>query len=392
MSNFIFSLGKLNKNLIAPLCYLLVYILVDVYYFYHEDNIATFYLESFGMSTAEILIFFVSVIIKHTFKNKSNKNPQNQNYIKDFFFLFLIVAFHVIDDLLPYLDLEINKEDEEKTDTSRVLYINNALVILIITLATFFILKYKYYIHHIISIIIIIILCLIIDLVLENYTRSNTFSLVGSIGVIISDGLLYTYLKYLMENKYYFFLDVLYVYGMLYFFCYLISFAIVIITHRLNGSNKILYIFYNYYQEYGAWQITSRFLFGLFVTGFIVDILEFVILDRLTPNYIIIGYEIGKILSHIIETENDKRWVVLVLSVFQIISLLLYLEIIEFNFCKLNRNTKKNIERRLFLQSNEENNINEENEITIKDYDISEAFNQQEIEMDAILGKDDEEN
>ena len=88
------------------------------------------------------------------------------------------------------------------------------------------------------------------------------------------------------------------------------------------------------------------------MTGFIVDILEFVILDRLTPNYIIIGYEIGKIPSHIIETENDKRWVVLVLSVFQIISLLLYLEIIEFNFCKLNRNTKKNIERRLFLQSN----------------------------------------
>ena len=128
------------------------------------------------------------------------------------------------------------------------------------------------------------------------------------------------------------------------------------------------------------------------MTGFIVDILEFVILDRLTPNYIIIGYEIGKIPSHIIETENDKRWVVLVLSVFQIISLLLYLEIIEFNFCKLNRNTKKNIERRLFLQSNEENNINEENEITIKDYDISEAFNQQEIEMDAILSKDDEEN
>ena len=195
-----------------------------------------------------------------------------------------------------------------------------------------------------------------------------------------------------MENKYYFFLDVLYAYGMLYFFCYLISFAIVTITHRLNGSNKILFIFYNYYQEYGSWQITSRFLFGLFVTGFIVDILEFVILDRLTPNYIIIGYEIGKIPSHIIETENDKRWVVLVLSVFQIISLLLYLEIIEFNFCKLNRNTKKNIERRLFLQSYEENNINEENEITIKDYDISEAFNQQEIEMDAILSKDDEEN
>ena len=72
------------------------------------------------------------------------------------------------------------------------------------------ILKYKYYIHHVLSIIIIIILSLIIDLVLENYTHSNTFSLIGSIGFIIADGLLYTYLKYLIENKYYFFLDVFY--------------------------------------------------------------------------------------------------------------------------------------------------------------------------------------
>ena len=114
--------------------------------------------------------------------------------MKDFF-LFLIVAFHVVDDVLPYLDLEINYNDDEKIDTSRDLYINNAGVLLFITLSTFLILKYKYYIHHVLSIIIIIILSLIIDLVLENYTHSNTFSLIGSIGFIIADGLLYTYLK-----------------------------------------------------------------------------------------------------------------------------------------------------------------------------------------------------
>ena len=55
---------------------------------------------------------------QYAFKKKSNKNPQNQNYIKDFFFLFLIVAFHVVDDVLPYLDLEINYNDDEKIDTS----------------------------------------------------------------------------------------------------------------------------------------------------------------------------------------------------------------------------------------------------------------------------------
>jgi hypothetical protein len=101
-----------------------------------------------------------------------------------------------------------------------------------------------------------------------------------------------------------------------------------------------------------------RFFLGFVVTGFIIDILEFMILDKLTPNYIIIGYEIGKIPSNIVDFfgndsygDNKKLKVVvlvvlLILSILQIASLLLYLEIFELNFCSLNQNTKRNIEER----------------------------------------------
>ena len=44
----------------------------------------------------------------------------------------------------------------------------------------------------------------------------------------------------------------------------------------------------------------------------------------------------------------------------------------EFNFCNLNKNTKRNIKEREIKQSIEENNEDEDYEIDIKGYDFSE--------------------
>ena len=51
---------------------------------------------------------------------------------------------------------------------------------------------------------------------------------------------------------------------------------------------------------------------------------------------------------------------------------LFYLQILEFNFCNLNKNTKRNIKEREIKQSIEENNEDEDYEIDIKGYDFSE--------------------
>ena len=52
-----------------------------------------------------------------------------------------------------------------------------------------------------------------------------------------------------------------------------------------------------------------------------------------------------------------------------------YLEILEFNFCSLNKNTKKGIEERGFRNSITENDINDEDyEVDIKGYNITELI------------------
>ena len=138
-----------------------------------------------------------------------------------------------------------------------------------------------------------------------------------------------------------------------------------------------------------------RFLKGLIVIGFFIDILEIIILDKLTPNYIIIGYEIGKIQSNIInfvKTEDYQGYKnlkvlvlisLIILSILQAITLLFYLEIFEFNFCSLNKNTKKNIEKRERLLSINNFNTDKDNEsvIEIKGYTISNTFRKISIEL-----------
>ena len=64
------------------------------------------------------------------------------------------------------------------------------------------------------------------------------------------------------------------------------------------------------------------------------------------------------------------------------------MEIFEFNFCDLNKNTKRNI----YLREKAENNTDNDDEITIGDYYISAGFrNQEEMkEIDNETTKEEE--
>ena len=116
----------------------------------------------------------------------------------------------------------------------------------------------------------------------------------------------------------------------------------------------------------------------LTVGGFLAFSIEFFILNELTPNYAIIASELGKIPISIILNEGINRWIILIVSIFQIIFLLFYLEIFEFNFCALNENTKRNILEREQKQRND----SKSSAIVIKGYDMSEGLRIQEREME----------
>ena len=100
MSKFIISLGIVNKKLFLPLIYLIVYSLINIFYFYNVNDLVSVYLDGFGFSTGQILTYFFSNLIRYTqITTKNKKKSKRQNFIKDYFFLFLIDAFYMVNNL-----------------------------------------------------------------------------------------------------------------------------------------------------------------------------------------------------------------------------------------------------------------------------------------------------
>ena len=88
-------------------------------------------------------------------------------------------------------------------------------------------------------------------------------------------------------------------------------------------------------------RIIIRFLIGIFLGGFALSFLEVQTINLFNPNYILVCYEISKISNILYHIEDLSVLLSIIPYIFQIIALLFYLEIFEFNFCDLNKNTKK---------------------------------------------------
>ena len=390
MPKFVIKLGSVNKKLFLPFLYVILYSFIEIYDNHidpvnsDEYEIVILYLHDFGISFSEIIMFFISKALKYKSRYKTIKIIKKRNYIKDFLLLFLFSSLFLISSLSPFY---IKKMKEKYNDTYTELYINDAIELITITLATYILLKNKYYIHHIVSIIVIIFLCLINDLILDNFTNTNIYIVISSLILILTDSCYYSYCKYLIDYKYYNFLDLWYIIGTFTFTSNFISLIIIIMIHRLNNSYKIFFHFYNFYIEKGVLYMIYRFFFGFIFKGFLVDFLELLMLDKLSPNYIIIGFELGRIPSILIEAHGSKRYLFLIISLFQIMMSLFYLEILEFNFCSLNINTRKNIREREIIQSAEDyynDDDRYESVIVIDGYILSETIKSIDKE---IIGK-----
>ena len=75
------------------------------------------------------------------------------------------------------------------------------------------------------------------------------------------------------------------------------------------------------------------------------------ILYYLRPNHTILTDQFYIYGTALFYQDNPNRYYTLIPFVFQIFILLFYFEILEFNFCKLNKNTAKNIKEREITDS-----------------------------------------
>ena len=229
---------------------------------------------------------------------------------------------------------------------NNILNTTNGVEIILMTIGTFILLNYKYYIHHIISMLIFCALGITNDFILGNYFIIGYKYIYIYIIYIINEVLLFCYVKYMMDKLYYHYTKVILYWGIAGFIVKIFIFSGMSIYEIKNDLEGVIDGFKTYFSETNvAVIIFFQFFYNILIYA-VYHSLIILMLYYLRPNHMIITDEIHVYTKLIAYQEKPNKAYTVIPFVFQILALLFYFEILEFNFCNLNINTIKNIQMR----------------------------------------------
>ena len=381
MSKFPIICGILGKKLYLTILLALVLILyIELKGLIPTGNDIPL-INNLGGPVIEMLSVFIPYIFKLKGKSKASKKKCTKSNFKDYFIFCLITfLFFGINYFIEYLNivaLSVN-----------VMWIGLCFQMICYFFLSMIILKSKYYIHNIISLILFCIFTVIIDLIIENLKYIELKSFLFFIPNLV-DNILSCYMKYLIDKKYHSYWNVLFFFGLFIFIVYTTEFIIKI----KKEPNTIFKVLENGKTKY----IILNFLLDAIVHEYLRMLLTLLILEYFSFNHVFISHLLYRIVIGFIQSitnfDSYKNYLFfLIPAFFQVFSLLFYLEILEFNFCNLNRNTKRNI----MLREQEEmllrNNTNVSDIEIDKDLIIKNPQEKKDLELNIILNDDTEEN
>jgi len=334
----IISIGRINKKLFLILFLIIVRGINRIAINETPSEYFNYYVCAFEEELGTII---AGIIINFLFRQKQKKIDKEKRGFKYIILLFFLVAvkmgfernyFYVIKDY--------------HYNYYAIISTTNGFEIILISLATFLILNYKYYIHHMITMIIYCILGISFDLILGSFSLIKYNYVYIYIIFIINEILIYCYLKYMMDKLYYQYIEIILYYGIFGLIAKILIFSGQAIYEHKNGIEGIIHSINNYFMEANIFAIIFFQFIYFLVNDALFYVLIILIMYYLRPNYLIISDQIDAYFDIIFYQHNPNRFYTLIPFVFQIFSILFYFEILELNFCDLNKNTAKNIQMR----------------------------------------------
>ena len=299
---------------------------------YFNDHLSSLE-EEIGPIIAGIIMIFL-------FKQKQ-KDSKNNRHFKYLIFLFLSrLIKSSYERIFPYVVTDRTYRFNLLLNTT------NGTEIILMTIGTFLLLKYKYYVHHMISMFLFCILGITNDFILGSYfsIKYNYFFIY--IIYIINEVFLFCYLKYMMDKLYYQYMEVLLYWGITGLIVKICIFSSLSIYEYKNDIEGIIHGVNSYFTGTKIFTvIIFQFLYSLIYPAFYF-LLIILLMLYLRPNHMIVTDEINVYSRLIFYQDRPNKYYTLIPFVFQILALLFYFEILELNFCKLNYNTIKNIQLR----------------------------------------------
>ena len=394
----IIILGELNKKHLLPFFLAVFQIVKKIFNKYYPEKIGNSVFSTYATSLGMLSIIFLPYIFKLKIQEDEKEKEIHKDKWLHYLLLILInwiynttkVAVIIAKSLASKVNSGINQTFNPLAE-GPFAYIGLEMILL--TVASIIVLKYKYFIHHVISIVAFILLGNICDLILSYYyqiTELSAASIIMQVLSVLTDVIYYYYQKYLMEKLFYPYWKISFTIGIS-LFIYSTALLIDVLVKKENAQIINGKAFYLYFQTGEAGIKIGKILMTYFLSV-ISTILYILNIYYFNPNYILISYQFSKFVDVLINEPQTTKLYFIIFFVFQLFFLMIYLEILEFNFCNLNKNTKKNIEFRSLLESQGsiERSVSEDL-IAIdinKDYSLNINENEDNIEM---ITKDDNE-
>ena len=286
---------------------------------------------------------------------------------KSFCHYFILIFLYNIETLLLFGASILERNSPKQSDYVKLPhatgpFTKESFVVVFIAIVAYFLLKYKYYIHNIISLIAFIIMGIFIDIILEKFQeefsgRSSTIIAIYFFELIV-EVLNFCYQKYMIDILFHYFYNVVFALGLDLFICNTIGILFYFSSEELKAS------LLDSFDDWGL--LIPRFIINM-IFQFTYFLLRILTLVYFTPTHLLICLSLSKFIAVLINHDDSIKYLSIIPFLFQFFSLMIYLEIIELNFCGLNKNTKRNIQKRVqeeMLNQERPSNLDDEVEFS----------------------------
>ena len=382
MVNCFLKLGVINKKLIMPVITAVIYVIMDIIELNADMNDIHIIFNLYTRGISYTCAILVPIVQKRCDKNRQKIRKRRAQCTKRSILHFTILQLEYIIYFGLYIYLtKLKSKDPDNTEDFQMSHYHGlcseeAVEIIFIVIISKFLLKTQLYIHHYIGLIILVIASLSIDIPFNlSLFKPQILFIVIYLLFIIVDANFITYEKYMMDKLYYSPFVIVFSIGIL-FLSVSIFFTIYILmvgNSLYDGKKYTLQSFSDYFEEKG-YKTTVIYMFYCSSFRFFLNILKILTIYYFTQNHIYTSYTFIKLVDLLIMKKTNYKYFSIILFIPQFLGLLIFLEIIELNFCKLNKNTKINIEKRELKED-----LNDDDDQNDEDIDPEERKSKQSI-------------
>ena len=403
MAKCFIIIGRINKKLFlllfAGLTQIIYYVIIIFCRQNKDYKFQNTFLYCLVVSISQILVRLYPLILKIPNEQAQNiKLTKKKKFLHYFFLCLIFVPMTFLGYIYDSFQKEGKGEDKQEKDegdssekSSNLFPDNNPItlcleMIFLIFISTFC-LKYKYFKHHIISLVVLIIIGILFFC--SDYERFFGENFKSYIIFIIPhaalDAAYRCYQKYLMEKFYYPYWNIALVPGIVLF-----PIALFLFLYGLLRDNSIKTV-NDFLVDFFVFRIVLPFLLNIIMCPLTIMIVYY-----FSPDYILIISLLAGIGETLIIVKQNIVYLAFYIPsiIIQFFFMMIYLEILELNFCGLNKNTKRNIHLRgeidqLFVREDtisEDNNadINEKKYLELekkfnKDFKVEEEQEEEKI-------------